>query len=405
MTARILYIAPDWPLSPNFRGGASAIYHEQFASLHALGHELHLWHFATERKRALFDEFVAGDAAVWSRVQSQSAGVTITTLPRRPSLADRLHHAIVNRLSADRYWPHLHDAAAALQRLLTAIEPDLIWAQHLQAAIVATSQTAVPVVYAHHDWLYRVKALRNEERENARLRRLEERVARQATAVTSGNASECRQLQALGARHVACIPVAYEPAPVNLDPLPDDVRLVHLGGLATTATRVGLERFFGRVWPALGDERLPFYCIGDVTAAGPRLRSQLADAITPGYVPDLTAVLRPFDIHVIPWEHNTGQRTRLPVAFNFAQVVVAVRAGVAGFPEAIDGDNCRLVDTIDDLAPAIKALLADPGERQRLGRAARHTFEQSFTRRALLPRYKALVTAVTTHSVDALSLN
>ena len=109
-------------------------------------------------------------------------------------------------------------------------------------------------------------------------------------------------------------------------------------------------------------------------------------------------MLRPYDLHLIPWEHSTGQRTRLPVAFNFGQVVVAARPGIAGYPEAQDGLNCRLVDRLEEMAPVISELLADPAQRLRLGRAARETFMDGFTRPGLLPRYQTLIERVTRSS-------
>jgi glycosyltransferase involved in cell wall biosynthesis len=75
-------------------------------------------------------------------------------------------------------------------------------------------------------------------------------------------------------------------------------------------------------------------------------------------------------------------------AFNFGQVVVAMRPAVAGFPEAVDGENCRLVDDLQQMARVIEELCQDADQRFRLGSAARRTFERSFTRQALLPRYE-----------------
>jgi glycosyltransferase involved in cell wall biosynthesis len=77
----------------------------------------------------------------------------------------------------------------------------------------------------------------------------------------------------------------------------------------------------------------------------------------------------------------------LPVAFNHAQVVVATRAAVACYPEARDRENCRLVDRLEDMGSVINQLLRDQPQRIRLAESARKTFEKSFTRSALLPRY------------------
>jgi glycosyltransferase involved in cell wall biosynthesis len=163
--------------------------------------------------------------------------------------------------------------------------------------------------------------------------------------------------------------------------------------MGTTANRVGLERFFEVAWPQLA-KSCELWVVGDTSEASPALLESLAGVSCTGFVKDLGSVLRPFDLHIIPWEQNTGQRTRMVQAFNHAQAVVAVRASVAGFPEAIDGRNCRLVERLDQMAGAVEELIDNAAERERLGRAARETFEKCFTRRSLLPRYEAVISSL-----------
>lgn len=396
---RCLYIVSRAPISPHYRGGSSAIYYEQLASLHALGHEIHLWHFAYSQERPNYNEFVAADPEIWAEVNGMCRSITLTTLPQRPNLNQRLQDRLAHLLARQPFvWPLLRTVAYhQLQRLLKQHRPDYIWAQHVWPAQVAVLQKQVPVIFSHHDWLFRIKALRSQRAESEAVRQAEERVALQAAAVTSGSQVECDQLRQLGCRRVAYIPIAYRPFELDLATVPTATRLVHFGGLATTATRVGLERFFQIVWPRLENDPLrpEFYAVGDITPAGAELAAHLAKVVCTGHITNWPTVLRPYDIHLIPWEHSTGQRTRLPVAFNFAQVVVAVRAGISGYPEAQDGVNCRLVDRLEEMAAVIQELMADPHQRVRLGRAARETFEKSFTRPGLLPHYQQLLQTIT----------
>jgi glycosyltransferase involved in cell wall biosynthesis len=391
---RILFVVCHDPLSPHYRGGSSAIYYEQLASLVAAEHEVHLWHFAYPHKRARFNDFVTSDAAVWAEVQGMCASVTITEIPYPAPFGQRVQNWIVTRLTGeDVVLPVLRTAAyPQLKGVIERVRPKVIWAQHFWPAQVAVLQEEIPVVYSHIDWLFRIKGLRLGQAEDERMRATEERVARRAAIVVSGSEVECEQLRQLGCRRVEYIPVAYQAAELDFENVPADLRLVHFGGLATTATRVGLERFFEVVWPALAEGKRPiFYAVGDLTAATPRLHHELAKVVCTGHVTDWPTVLRPYDLHLIPWEHSTGQRTRLPVAFNFGQVVIAARAGIAGFPEAQDGVNCRLVERLEEMPAVIRELSQDSEQRVRLGRAARQTFESCFTREALLSRYQVVL--------------
>lgn len=391
---RCIFIVAHYPISPNFRGGGSATFYERLSSLWALGHEIHLWHYANPLQRRSFEQFVAHDSAVYQQVQKMCTSIELTTLPERPGLGVRLRARLQDLSTGERVENPLLRTVALdqLERHIRRLNPDFIWAHHFGPARVATLQVTRPVIYSHHDWLFRVKALASGGAENPVLRRQEENVARSAAAVVSGSLSECRQLRAIGCRAVAYIPVAYEPV-ADAPATEGAPRLVHLGGLSTTANRVGLERFFATVWPSLPPAMRNLWVIGDTSGASPALTQHLRSATCTGHVRDLREVLRPGDLHIIPWEHDTGQRTRLPLIFNYRQVVVAVRAGVAGFPEVRDGENCRLVDRLDQMASVIAELFHDHAQRRRLAEGARRTFEESFTRPALLPRYAAIIDA------------
>ncbi|MQA28705.1 MAG: glycosyltransferase [Luteitalea sp.] len=395
---RCLLIVAQYPISPNFRGGGSANFYEKLTALKSLGHQVHLWHYAYAEQRQIFDDFVRTDAETYHRVQQMCESVQLTTLPRAASILTRIQARIGDWATGTHVENPIFRTVALrhLTRSIKRINPAFIWAHHFGPARIATLQQQRPVVYTHHDWLYRVQALRQGRAEDPRMRRQEEDVARSAAAVVTGSLVEHQQLKDLGCRSVEYIPMAYEPVQWNGAHDADETpRIVHLGGLGTTANRLGLERFFDVVWPALPDSaRRNLWVIGDTAAAGPMLARHLESVRCTGFVRDLGPLLRPFDLHIIPWEHDTGQRTRLPLIFNHGQVVVAVKASVAGFPEIRDGMDCRLVDRIDEMGPVIEELLNDPAERRRLGLAARQTFERSFTRSVLLPRYASVIAAL-----------
>jgi glycosyltransferase involved in cell wall biosynthesis len=391
---RCLYIVGQDPISPNYHGGASAMYYDQLLALSDLGHEIYLWHFASGERRERFNRFIQAEPGIWETVQKRCKSVHLSEYRNGETLMgrglNRMRSLLPPRLPVPRWRLHKE-----LQKLTAHIHPEVIWAQHFESALLAAQQSEAPVVYVHHDWLYRVKALRNHREIDVKQVASEHRLVRSVAAVVSGSIFECKEIESAGARGVHYIPVSYEPVRLAMERVASaDVRLVHLGGMGTTANREGLAAFLKEVWPRLKVLNLRLEVVGDISAAPLELREELRAVTCTGFVPDLKKVLRPYDIHIIPWEHTTGQRTRLPLAFNHAQVVVATKAAVACYPEARDGENCRLVERLEDMVAVISQLMIDHAERARLGQAAKATFEREFTRASLLPRYAEVLGAL-----------
>ncbi len=140
--------------------------------------------------------------------------------------------------------------------------------------------------------------------------------------------------------------------------------------------------------------------IGSLNGASPALldKLSLAGAVCTGSVEDLTTVLRPGDIHIIPWEHDTGTRTRIPLVMNYAQVLVSTRAAAACIAELVPGKNCILVENLKEMAGQIVGLYSQPEIRKELGLAGRQTFEEHFTREALQPDFDRFLQAILSRS-------
>ena len=393
---RCLYVVPNSPISPNYSGGGSSIFYEQLVSLTRIGVKVSLWHFCYESRSDDFESFVSTDIATWQRVQAMCERIHRTVLPDKPGLADRAKNKVANMLTGFHVEnPSLRGTLLRkFKELARDVEPDFVWAQHLPSASVAVQQAKVPVVYSHHDWLYKVKGLNGNTAWGQRSKKTEEEVVRRASAVVSGSYVECDQLREVGSSNVHYIPVAYETVQPSEKDSGAAPRLVHLGGLGTTANRIGLERFFDVVWPNIKIDRSNMLVVGDMTLASDKMKRHLQQVTSTGYVEDLSRVIRAHDVHIIPWEHDTGQRTRLVLAFNYCQAVVAIRKSVSCYPEAVDGENCILVDSLEDMASAIHRLLFDDDLRRRLGENARKTFEASFTRKVLLPKYEKVIESV-----------
>jgi glycosyltransferase involved in cell wall biosynthesis len=234
------------------------------------------------------------------------------------------------------------------------------------------------------------------------MRRAEHEMARGSGAWAASSVTEGEQLRRLSGGTIGYFPTTYvRRALAELDACAAPPRIVHLGGMATTANRLGLERFLDVAWPrirrALGRDA-QLLVIGSLDSATERLRRQLLEtgAATPGFVPDLSQVLRPFDLHIIPWEHDTGTRTRAPLALSYGQVLVSTRAAVRCLPELESEKNCMLVDDLAQFADVVCQLFRDPDRRTALGRAGHATFEEHFTRAAVQERFDSFIRAVST---------
>lgn len=393
---RCLYIVPNSPISPNYSGGGSAIYYEQLESLRALGIELFLWHFTYESRRAEFESFIARETSAWESLEQGCSEVIRSNVPDQPTFVDRIANKLANTVSENEVEnPLIRGKLFPIcQKLVSRIEPDFVWAQHFLGAQTAILQKEVPVVYSHHDWLYKIKFIGDHNAAAAKSKKIEEYTAKQAAAVVSGSKIECDQLEKIGCKNVHYVPLAYDAAEL-FQSEGEPTRIVHLGGMATTANRIGLERFFEVAFPKLEIDPSQFWVVGDLKAASDSLKQQLADVHCTGFVDDLGTVMRRHDIHIIPWEHDTGQRTRLVQAFNYGQAVVAMRKSVSCYPEAIHGENCLLIDSLEEMPASVHRLLKDDRLRKNLGDNARSTFETSFTREVLLEKYAKVVASVT----------
>src|SRR5580704_7627388 len=87
---RCLYIVSHDPLSPNYVGGASAMYYDQLFALSDLGHEIHLWHFASAEGRQRFNGFVEAEPAIWESIQERCKSVRLSEYRIGETVASRL---------------------------------------------------------------------------------------------------------------------------------------------------------------------------------------------------------------------------------------------------------------------------------------------------------------------------
>jgi hypothetical protein len=291
------------------------------------------------------------------------------------------------------FYPLASDEnVARLREMIAAAGPDLIWTEQLlENYLVLQGNPAAPVVYSQTDFIWKIRQLRQagfspaKRLLNLLFRGAESALIRRNRYLVSGSLTELAEVKRLQpAMHTAFLPTAYDSQAVPPQPGPVVPRLMHLGTLRATANRVGLVRFMQVCWPALRGQ-LPgveLHVVGSLDASGvEEVKSLLGQpgVRTYGFVEDLAGVLRPYDIHIIPYEHNTGTRTRLSLALNFNQVLVGTRSACSGIDGLVDGENCILVDTLDAMTAALVRLLRGETDYKAIADRGKALFEREFT--------------------------
>jgi glycosyltransferase involved in cell wall biosynthesis len=402
MPANVLFVMPDHAISPDAAGGAAAVYYSHLELLAHYGAAITLVILADANGR--FARYTTEHPEQWKMVQSWIKSHHLVQ-PKWLTRRDHVGAYARAALKADATLFPLISDDTVKQLEQFAKSADFIWSEHLEPTLLmyqfSRQRGSLPILYSHHDWRWRIKALRRATNGLAeRLRRAWQRtqeiqLVRGVDACISGSATETEQIRALGAKLAGYFPTTYTPladAHANTSEVP---RIVHLGGMGTTANRIGLRRFLELVWKdELFGEALTkpeLWVVGSLDGADEPLRRMLTDAGAhcTGYVPDLNTVLRPYDIHIIPWEHDTGTRTRIPVALNHKQVLLSTRAAAACLSELRNGEDCVLVDNLHHMAKAILTLISDSSRRVELATRGRQTFEREYTREAVQTRFNA----------------
>ncbi len=405
-----LYVMEDWPITPDATGGVAPLIYSHLGLLARSGRQITLLILRGEHNSNAFEQFIIEQPDVWAEVSQWIAAHYKVTLKLAGRESNRLRW--FGTILQDPSLHHVRldqESISELQEIVDEIEPDLIWAEDLLAAtLLARHVGTLPVVYSHNDWKWRIKkhrmgvgsrAWRNRFKFWLR-KRHEEALVNRVAGCVAASASEADEIHRLGAANVTYLPTTYTARARDFPKLiPECPQIVHLGSMQTTANRLGLARFMELSWPILVEslEEVPrLFVIGSLSGISDELQESLenAGATCTGYLEDLTTVIRPYDLQIIPWEYDTGTRTRIPLAMNHGQVIVSTQAAAACLPELQHDQNCVLSRDLVQMAREIIALYSDSDRRRRLAQAGHETFLQNFTVEALQPRLEKFLSSL-----------
>ena len=170
---------------------------------------------------------------------------------------------------------------------------------------------------------------------------------------------------------------------------PDDLVLVNIGTLEPRKNQLALLGMFAQIADDFPNARLVLIGDGPMRAGIQRHVARLglgAKVRLPGFRPDVADILSLSDIYVhaallenCPISIIEAARAGLPVA-------AAPAGGVPELLEAIGGTHLAPNDPVSS-ARALWPLLKNAELRRDMGRLARRSFEQHFTREAMVARY------------------
>jgi Glycosyl transferases group 1 len=386
----VLVIVNTGKIAQNQNGGAS-VYYSHLELLHLAGFKVELLTVSWDNKTP----FNKDDYSEIIPFINNLHHYTIQSAKPKKGLK-RFYNAVFNPAAFEYYFLNKTNKTF-LNNFVTENKIDLVWADWRWAAILARwTDLKVPVVYAHHDWEYKLALLRNKPNFLKRFhtfqkKRVEKQLVKGLTACVSGSFTETNEIAQMSAKPALYLPTTYDEVKPKLKPR-NTPAIVHLGGMGTTANRLGLERFLDICWSQIKAEipSVKLIVIGGLEHAQPTLREKLKDKnITClGFVEQLDDNLYPNDIHIIPWEYNTGTRTRIPLVFNYEQILVATRASVACYPEMAHQKNCILCDDLPDMSKQISDLYKDQNKIPKLARQGKQTFKKYFTAKSQVNNLK-----------------
>ena len=155
----------------------------------------------------------------------------------------------------------------------------------------------------------------------------------------------------------------------------------HLGGVATLS---GLYFLAEDVLPNYKDDPKVRFYVSGAESMFPDLATRMTPFIDrgwvtlQGYVPDIQKEMINSNIVLVPTPIDLGFRTRIVEAWSLGCCVITHPANLLGMPETIAGENILAPATGNEMAEMIKEVAGDTEMQQRIGRAARASYEEHY---------------------------
>lgn len=317
------------------------------------------------------------------------------------------------------FYPKTGKKAEFLKAELNRLKPDFVWTGAFDYTNligflgIANGQRWI---LTQTDWNHRLVKIRNSQNKNSlkkrllifwrsyTLKKVTKLFLKKATLIVTGSSLQQKEIKEIVNRSSFLIPQIYPEIDnsVSVESNTSQMNIFHLGSLVTTSNYIGmisyLDKVHFRLIQELGKENVKLKLIGSHKGAKKELIQKLEDlnADFLGFQFDLTKVINPYDIQIIPYEFNTGLRSKIPLLFRSAQVVVTTSAAVMGMPELQHGHNCFILERLEGFVDALQVLFHDEDLRKKIGTNALKTFEEHYCLNSVLPKYSEVINSLPT---------
>uniref|UniRef100_UPI0040473CD4 glycosyltransferase n=1 Tax=Flavobacterium sp. TaxID=239 RepID=UPI0040473CD4 len=253
---------------------------------------------------------------------------------------------------------------------------ELFWVEHFYAL---PSYKTTPnfifkkIIYSQHDFLFKIKALRN-KMPKEKLFVEETTTISKCKSIVAGNQLEVNFCKTTLKKQSYYLPISIDK--ISVSDFDDSKTIIHLESFNTTASKQGFEYFVDYILPYVQND-IKIKLIGQCTD-----QYNFENIKGYGFVDCLEDHLKTGTISIIPWKHDTGQRTRVFESLSFGCVIVSYSVLGEIIPELINNVNCILVHSEIEFANVINDIFCDVEKRKRIAKEAVNTARKfSFMKR------------------------
>jgi hypothetical protein len=240
-----------------------------------------------------------------------------------------------------------------------------------------------------------------------RVAKLEREVARSSGLILCVASDEARRItEEWSASNTAYLPLSIMHEDKLLTKRQRDadgvLRLLHIGGLVHLATYSSLEYLFTKVFPLLDSNtisRLRLEVVGKWDA-GEIQAEAIMEMARPypmvrfsGFVEDIHSAYSRNDLQVVASTQATGVRTRVIESWAYGMPVLSTTMGAGGVEHVAPGKNILIADDPRHYAQYLKELIHAPERLNEISIAARRTYEEKYSRRAVASALRDLLNA------------